>query len=281
MRVCVLGSGSSGNCTLVEGPGGIVLLDVGFSPRETRRRMESSGFRPADVGAVVLTHPDSDHLHSGWTRALGGLAGPRLVIRPRHAAAVASMGYLPSWVDEEDGSFDRCGLSFEAFPLPHDSLGSTAFRIRGGTRVAAHATDCGRATRGLAEFLAGADVLMLESNYDPTLQRASGRSPYLIDRIMGGSGHLCCTSRGSATARHWSVASGPSARRRLSRACWSPPRAPPPRRWRWPRAPSTPRCSTRERTDALIPRACRAGGAATLSPSDPWATASPTNAAWP
>ncbi|MFM9169299.1 MAG: MBL fold metallo-hydrolase [Phycisphaerales bacterium] len=190
MRVCVLGSGSSGNCTVVEGPGGIVLLDVGFSPRETRRRMESAGFRPADVGAVVLTHPDSDHLHSGWTRALGGLAGPRLVVRPRHAAAVASMGYLPAWVDEEAGAFERCGLSFEAFPLPHDSLGSTAFRIRGGTRVAAHATDCGRATRGLAEFLAGADVLLLESNYDPPLQRASGRSPYLIDRIMGGSGHL-------------------------------------------------------------------------------------------
>lgn len=190
MRVCVLGSGSSGNCTVVEGPGGIVLLDVGFSPRETRRRMESAGFRPADVGAVVLTHPDSDHLHSGWTRALGGLAGPRLVVRPRHAAAVASMGCLPSWVDEEDGSFERCGLSFEAFPMPHDSLGSTAYRVRGGTRVAAHATDCGRPTRGLAEFLAGADVLMLESNYDPPLQRASGRSPYLIDRIMGGTGHL-------------------------------------------------------------------------------------------
>ena len=117
MRVCVLGSGSSGNCTLVEGPGGIVLLDVGFSPRETRRRMESAGFRPADVGAVVLTHPDSDHLHSGWTRALGGLAGPRLVVRPRHAAAVASMGYLPAWIDEEPGAFERCGLAFEAFPL--------------------------------------------------------------------------------------------------------------------------------------------------------------------
>jgi len=33
-------------------------------------------------------------------------------------------------------------------------------------------------------------VLLLESNYDPAMQRASGRSPYLIDRIMGGRGHL-------------------------------------------------------------------------------------------
>ena len=35
LRLAVLGSGSSGNCVAVEGPDGIVLLDIGFSPRET------------------------------------------------------------------------------------------------------------------------------------------------------------------------------------------------------------------------------------------------------
>ena len=49
---------------------------------------------------------------------------------------------------------------------------------------------CGRASDRLVRFLAGADALFLESNYDPAMQRASGRSPYLIDRIMGGHGHL-------------------------------------------------------------------------------------------
>ena len=48
----------------------------------------------------------------------------------------------------------------------------------------------GRRTARLVEFLSGADALFLESNYDPAMQRASGRSPYLVDRIMGGDGHL-------------------------------------------------------------------------------------------
>lgn len=190
LTVCVLGSGSSGNCTAIAGPSGIVLVDCGFSPRETRRRMESVGLAPADVRAVVLTHPDGDHLHDGWKRTLGGLTGPRLLVRARHAPAVLAMGWHRSWIDEYDGAFTLAGIAWDSFPMPHDDLGSTALRARVGTRVAAHATDCGRETRGLAEFLAGADVLCLESNYDPAMQLASGRPQRLQDRIMGGNGHL-------------------------------------------------------------------------------------------
>ena len=189
-RLCVLGSGSSGNCVAIEGPGGLVLLDAGFSPRETRRRLESAGFRPPELRAVVLTHPDSDHLHAGWKRAVGGLVGPRLLVRGRHAAAVREQGYLGAWIDEFTDPFEAAGVRFEPFPLPHDSLGSTAFRVSVGDRVASHATDLGRCTARLVDFLAGADALFLESNYDPGMQRASGRSPYLIERIMGGHGHL-------------------------------------------------------------------------------------------
>ena len=189
-RLCVLGSGSSGNCVAIQGPGGLVLLDAGFSPRETRRRLELAGFPPADLRAVVLTHPDSDHLHSGWKRTVGGLVGPRLLVRGRHAQAVQAQGYLPAWIDEFTDPFEAAGVRFEPFPLPHASLGSTAFRISVGDRVAAHATDLGRRTARLVEFLSGADALFLESNYDPAMQRASGRSPYLVDRIMGGDGHL-------------------------------------------------------------------------------------------
>lgn len=190
LRACVLGSGSGGNCVVLEGPGGIVLLDAGFSPRETRRRMALRGLPPTSVRAVVLTHPDSDHLHPGWRKVVGGLTGPRLVVRGRHAEAVRALGYLAAWIDERSEAFEQAGIRFEPFPLPHDSLGSTAFRASVGDRHLAHATDCGRVTRGLAEFLAGADLLFLESNYDPRMQLASGRPQRLIERITGGSGHL-------------------------------------------------------------------------------------------
>lgn len=190
LRACVLGSGSAGNCVALEGPDGIALIDAGFSPRETRRRMEACGLQPSAVRAVVLTHPDSDHLNPGWRKVVGGLAGPRLVVRARHAESVRWLGFEGAWIDAHSGGFEAAGIHFEPFPLPHDSLGSTAFRASVGDLHVAHATDCGRVTRGLAEFLGGADILLLESNYDPAMQRASGRPQRLIERITGGNGHL-------------------------------------------------------------------------------------------
>ena len=186
----VLGSGSGGNCTAVVGPAGIVLLDIGFSPRETRRRMDSCGLDPGAVRAAVLTHPDRDHLHSGWTRAIGGLTGPRLHVRARHVEAVTAMGYDRGWLEPFDGAFRLAGIDFDPHPLPHDSLGSTAFRISVGAAHAGHATDLGRWGPRLEAHLEGVSVLLLESNYDPAMQRASGRGPYLISRIMDGRGHL-------------------------------------------------------------------------------------------
>ena len=48
MRFCSLGSGSTGNATLVEASGGIttsrVLIDCGFSLRELERRLARVGF---------------------------------------------------------------------------------------------------------------------------------------------------------------------------------------------------------------------------------------------
>jgi hypothetical protein len=42
----------------------------------------------------------------------------------------------------------------------------------------------------LVERFCGVDLLAIESNYDPELQRLSGRPMFLQRRIMGGRGHL-------------------------------------------------------------------------------------------
>lgn len=191
VRIVVLGSGSSGNCTaLVPSDGPIVLMDCGFSPRQTRARMAAAGLDPSRVRAVVLTHPDGDHLHGGWTRALGGLAGPVLHVARRHASSVRYAGFEPSCLRVHDDAFDEAGFVFRALRVPHDSHGSCAFRIERGEVRIAYATDLGTPTPDLVAHLSGCPVVCLESNYCPVMQVESGRPRVLVDRIMGGRGHL-------------------------------------------------------------------------------------------
>ena len=52
MRFRVLGSGSSGNTTLVEGGGSCVLIDAGLGPRETAERLQSLGIDPSSIAAI-------------------------------------------------------------------------------------------------------------------------------------------------------------------------------------------------------------------------------------
>jgi phosphoribosyl 1,2-cyclic phosphodiesterase len=70
MRFAVLGSGSRGNATLIESSTTRILVDCGFGPRETERRLAEVDADPASISAIVVTHEHGDHI-SGVARLAG------------------------------------------------------------------------------------------------------------------------------------------------------------------------------------------------------------------
>ena len=62
MRFASLGSGSRGNATLVESGATLVLVDCGFSCRETERRLARLGRTPDQLAALLVTHEHVDHV---------------------------------------------------------------------------------------------------------------------------------------------------------------------------------------------------------------------------
>lgn len=192
IELCVLASGSSGNCSLVRTPAGVVLIDAGIGPRTTARRMNGTGVGLREVRAICLTHLDRDHFTPNWTRTIveSGLRVychenrvDELLLDCHDALAAHVVGF--------DSTFEPLeGLAFHPLVLAHDEHGSCGFRIEGfGCRVG-YATDLGRAPAELIDRFTGLDVLALESNYDPQMQLESGRPWFLKQRIMGGRGHL-------------------------------------------------------------------------------------------
>lgn len=206
IELCVLGSGSRGNCSVLRIRQGerdeLVLIDLGFSPRRTSELLALVGLRLEQVTAAVLTHLDHDHCHAGWRRrhVLAGAApGARLLVHWGHARR-AERGGLSAEGGTRIDTFDHAGIEVAGLRLSacvsaHDDQGVAVLRFDqpgagGGATSLGYATDVGCVTEELVEHLHHVNVLAIESNYCPELQLASARPDYLKRRIMGGSGHL-------------------------------------------------------------------------------------------
>jgi phosphoribosyl 1,2-cyclic phosphodiesterase len=189
VRAYVLGSGSTGNCLVVEAEGERLLVDAGMGPNRATRRMRELG---ADLVTarhplgVFVTHDHGDHAAHALplARALRApvYAHPGVAI-PRARKRLDVQEYEPGRVTTV-GPF-----VVEAVAVPHDAP-HVALRISAGGRRLAIATDLGHSTRAVRDLLAGADLVLLEANYCPRMLEDGPYPPRLKARVSGPVGHL-------------------------------------------------------------------------------------------
>jgi phosphoribosyl 1,2-cyclic phosphodiesterase len=190
VRVEVLGSGSKGNCTLVQGGRTRLLIDAGLSRAEIVRRLRDVGEDADDVDAVLLTHAHADHV-----RGLPVLSRRHRLPVACHEACWAGAGLaeegLPEWLPLEAGRpFTIGDFTIEPFAVPHDAEPTVGFRLRAEGVAIGYCTDLGHVTPVVRDRLAGVQCLVLESNHDLDMLR-DGPYPWpLKQRVGGRHGHL-------------------------------------------------------------------------------------------
>ena len=69
LRFASIGSGSKGNCLVVESGATRVLVDCGLSPREAGRRLARLGLGSGDLHGILLTHEHDDHAGQAYACA--------------------------------------------------------------------------------------------------------------------------------------------------------------------------------------------------------------------
>jgi len=200
-RITVLGSGSSGNATLVQADGRGLLIDCGFGPRDLGLRFQSVGLSWANVNAVLLTHTHGDHWNRLTLEHLRRLKRPLIAHALQHDtlsacdeyAALKKAGLVH---DYGTAPFNLGGvLRVQPIEVPHDSAPTFAFRVGqtlpdGRTWSYGHASDLGCVPDELLERFRGVDALALEFNHCVQLERASRRPRHLVQRVLSDLGHL-------------------------------------------------------------------------------------------
>jgi len=191
LQLCVLGSGSSGNCIYVGSDNTHVLIDAGLSFKETARRLEAIGRSVESIRSICVTHEHEDHQSSlGVLRrklgvALYGNAGTVDAIERRAGKACLEWNVFTTGV-----AFTIGGLTLQPFSVPHDSYDPVGFVVASGDSRVGIVTDMGMPTGLIREHLRGCRVVVLESNHDEFMLRDAPRPWSLKQRIGGRQGHL-------------------------------------------------------------------------------------------
>lgn len=187
MRFALLGSGSQGNGTLVSSGSTLVLVDCGFSLRETERRMAALGVHPAQLKAVLVTHEHADHVH-----------GVELMSRRYNVPVYMSEGTRSGLRKPVVAARRvRCGDTFDIGELQvrvvqvaHDAREPTHFVFSDGKRRFGQLTDLGSWCPRITNHYSDLDALVIEANHCRDLLAGGPYPYYLKQRVGGDRGHL-------------------------------------------------------------------------------------------
>tara|TARA_B110000438_G_C15790038_1_gene640250 strand:+ start:670 stop:1449 length:780 start_codon:yes stop_codon:yes gene_type:complete len=190
MRFCVVGSGSKGNCLLVQESDTSILIDCGFSLKKLVRLLEPRDFDLDGLDAIFITHEHNDHVGGVRSVAKGlnipvyGTAGS---IRASKQAlqGLAEVLELPS-----SNSVFIGDLEIEPVTVPHDARQPCQYIINGSNQRLGMLTDIGHITPFVLEHYKNLDGFVLEFNHDTSLIKKSAYPPALQERIAGAYGHL-------------------------------------------------------------------------------------------
>ncbi len=188
MRFASLGSGSKGNATLVEAGQTLVMVDCGFSLRETTRRLARIGRTPDDISAILVTHEHSDH-SAGVAKLSRKHAVPvYLTHGTAHSGRFDGASELRCFNCEE--RFDIGALTVQAVTVPHDAAEPCQFRLESADRSLGILTDLGHVTPHVVAHYRDCDSLLLEFNHDLDMLLEGSYPPALKRRVGGDWGHL-------------------------------------------------------------------------------------------
>jgi phosphoribosyl 1,2-cyclic phosphodiesterase len=188
----VLGSGSSGNCSLVATDQCRILVDAGFSARQIARRLSAIGVAPEELDGILLTHEHADHV--AGLEIFSRRFGVPIYCNPLTAETLRH-GFLAEFnrwhLFRTGATFVIKDIEIQSFYVPHDAVDPTAFVFTSGSGSIGFLTDLGYAPKLAIDRLRSVHTLVIETNHDERMLQNDPKRPWSVkQRILSRHGHL-------------------------------------------------------------------------------------------
>lgn len=207
MRIEVLASGSTGNCTYVETKDHKILIDAGISKRMIDIQLNQLNVLFTEIDTLLITHEHEDHIRSLCTVLKKGNLTCYMTYGTYYAILNGKNESLQSALKEKYALghiilLNRLANSIqyesillgetliEVLPTFHDAAESVGYKIKNLDQTLVYITDTGYVHHSLFETISNADCYVLEFNHDPYILMSSDRTYALKQRILSDHGHL-------------------------------------------------------------------------------------------
>ncbi len=188
MRFASIGSGSRGNATIIQHGKTTLMVDCGFSARETEKRLQRLGLDAQQLTALLVTHEHADHVN-----------GVRVLAMRYKLPIYATRGTASCLADDVQSHIREIGfdepiaindIGVTPYPVPHDAREPSQFVFESGQHKVGLLTDTGSSTPIIEAALNECDALMLEANHDAEMLEHGDYPDHLKYRVAGRFGHL-------------------------------------------------------------------------------------------
>jgi phosphoribosyl 1,2-cyclic phosphodiesterase len=188
MQFSSLGSGSKGNGTLIRNDDCMLLVDCGFTLKQTLKRLARLSVSADQLDAIIVTHEHGDHL--GGVGPLARKYQLPVYMTPGTYRS-RNIGVLPDVVLIKNYQpFSIKSINVTPVAVPHDASEPAQFVFEVNDLRLGILTDLGSITPHVEMHYQSCDGLVLEANHD-SLMLASGAYPAsLKERVGGPWGHL-------------------------------------------------------------------------------------------
>lgn len=186
MKVCVLASGSKGNCCYIESNNTKILIDIGINCTNVETKLKQINVDPSEIEGIFITHTHTDHTD--------GLK----VFTKKYNTKVYLTEKMYEDINKHINDYEIIGqelnlndIKIITVKTSHDTSDSNGYIVESNEKSIVYITDTGYINIKNHKILKDRNIYILESNHDIEKLMNNPKYPYHIkQRILGDKGHL-------------------------------------------------------------------------------------------